>query len=297
MGGKLPAGLTTPVLGYRYQKKLEISMSNRDLDHLRVKHKEELILSDYDSQAPKNDASEDEKMMLNIQKLGDKLDKLQTLLYSGKQKGLLLVLQGMDTAGKDGSIRRVFSHISPLGVRAEAFGPPSALELEHDFLWRIHSKTPSLGEIVVFNRSHYEDVLVTRVRGMVTREICEQRYQDIVAFETLLERQGIKVLKCFLNISKNEQKRRLKERLDDPHKRWKLQPSDFEDRKLWDQFQQAYQDAIKETSTADAPWYIIPADSKHYRDFCLASLLVQTLEQMNLEVPKARYDFSKIELD
>ena len=138
---------------------------------------------------------------------------------------------------------------------------------------------------------------MTRVRGTVTREICQQRYQDIIAFETLLERQGVKVLKCFLNISKNEQKRRLKERLDDPHKCWKLQPSDFEDRKLWDQFQHAYQDAIKETSTVEAPWYIIPADSKHYRDFCLASLLVQTLEQMNLEVPKAKYDFSKIEFD
>ena len=235
-------------------KKLEKLMSNRDLDHLRVKHKEEFILSDLDSQAPKNDASEDEKLMLTIQKLGDRLDKLQTLLYSGKKRGLLLVLQGMDTAGKDGSIRRVFSHISPLGVRAEAFGPPSALELEHDFLWRIHSKTPSLGEIVVFNRSHYEDVLVTRVRGTVTREICQQRYQDIIAFETLLERQGVKVLKCFLNISKNEQKRRLKERLDDPHKRWKLQPSDFEDRKLLGQSNGVLDARSQESSAHQTCW-------------------------------------------
>jgi PPK2 family polyphosphate:nucleotide phosphotransferase len=254
-------------------------------------------LSDYDSQMPTNEDLDDSSLVQGIQKMGDKLDKLQTLLYSGKQRGLLLVLQGMDTSGKDGSIRSVFSHVSPLGVRAEAFGPPSAKELEHDFLWRIHARTPALGEIVIFNRSHYEDVLVTRVKGIISKEICDLRYQDIKSFESLLNRQGVKVLKCFLHISKGEQKRRLKERLEDPNKRWKLQPSDFEDRKLWDQFQDAYGDAIRETSTDEAPWYIIPADSKRYRDFCLSTLLVMALKNMSLEPPKARIEFTKLQIE
>jgi len=270
----------------------------KDFEHLRIKHNQTINLLDYDSRIPAGEADVDEGALVQgVQKMGDKLDKLQTLLYAGKERGLLLVLQGMDTAGKDGSIRRVFSHVSPLGVRAEAFGPPSTKELEHDFLWRIHPLTPALGEIVIFNRSHYEDVLVTRVKGLISKEICQQRYEDIRSFESLLSRQGIKVLKCFLHISKGEQKKRLRDRLEDPNKRWKLQPSDFEDRKLWDQFQEAYCNAIKETSTNEAPWYIIPADSKLYRDFCLSTLLVKVLEDMNLEPPKAKFDFTKLQIE
>jgi len=272
-------------------------MTEKDFNQWCVSHKAPLNLKSFETSPPAGEHWEEQFKSENMQKLSEKLGQLQTLLHASKSRGLLLVLQGMDTAGKDGAIRRVFSQVSPLGVRAEAFGAPTELELEHDFLWRVHQKTPALGEIVVFNRSHYEDVLVTRVRGWISKEICEKRYQNIRAFEELLNDQGIKVIKCFLNISKDEQKRRLKERMNDPHKQWKLQPSDFEDRKLWDQFEHAYQDAIKETSTPQSPWYIIPADSKHYRDLFLTKLLIQTLEQMQLKVPKPKFDLSGYSLE
>ena len=271
-------------------------MTEKDFNQWLISHKDAFNLKSFDTKPPANEHWEEQFKSENMQKLGERLGQLQSLLHASKSRGLLLILQGMDTAGKDGAIRRVFSHVSPLGVRAEAFGAPTELELQHDFLWRVHQKTPSLGEIVVFNRSHYEDVLVTRVKGWISKEVCTRRYAHIRAFEELLHDQGIKVIKCFLNISNEEQKRRLKERMDDPHKQWKLQPSDFEDRKLWDQFGHAYQDAIKETSTAEAPWYIIPADSKHYRDLFLTQLLIHTLEQMQLKVPKPKFDLSKVNL-
>ena len=272
-------------------------MSSKDFGRWLVSHKAAFSLRSLDTRPPSDEPWEEQFKTENMQKLGEKLGQLQTLMHAGKSRGLLLVLQGMDTAGKDGAIRRVFSHVSPLGVRAEAFGAPTEHELEHDFLWRVHQKTPALGEIVVFNRSHYEDVLVTRVKGLISKEVCHRRFEHIRAFEQLLHDQGIQVVKCFLNISRDEQKRRLKERMEDPHKQWKLQPSDFEDRKLWDQFGHAYEEAIKETSTAEAPWYVIPADSKHYRDLFLTQLLIHTLEQMQLKVPKPKFDLSSYSLD
>jgi PPK2 family polyphosphate:nucleotide phosphotransferase len=231
-----------------------------------------------------------------LAQLGDQLDKLQNVLHSGKQKGVLLVLQGMDTAGKDGVIRRVFGHVSPLGVRAEAFGAPTSLEQAHDFLWRVHAKAPAHGEMVIFNRSHYEDVLVTRVRGWIDQATCERRYQDIGHFESMLHHEGIVVLKCFLHISKAEQKTRLQARLDDEHKQWKLQPLDFEDRQLWPQFVQAYERALSATSSEHAPWHIIPADNKHHRDIIVAHLLVKTLEGLKLKYPQPTFDLSKVKL-
>ena len=272
-------------------------MSNKDFTPWVISHKATLNLKSFDTQPPSDERWEDKYKAENMQKLGEKLGQLQGLMHASKTRGLLLVLQGMDTAGKDGAIRHVFNHVSPLGVRAEAFGAPTEQELEHDFLWRIHQKTPALGEIVVFNRSHYEDVLVTRVKGWISREVCEKRFEHIRAFEMLLHDQGIKVIKCFLNISKDEQRKRLRERMDDPHKQWKLQPSDFEDRKLWDQFGHAYQDALKETSTPESPWYVIPADSKHYRDLFLTELLISTLDQMQLKVPKPKFDLTSVKLD
>jgi len=272
-------------------------MTMKDLSKLQIKSKESFNLKSLGTQPPEAEHWEEQVRAEHMQKLGERLGQLQSLLHANKTRGLLLVLQGMDTAGKDGAIRRVFSHVSPLGVRAEPFGAPTTQELEHDFLWRIHQKTPALGEIVVFNRSHYEDVLVTRVKGWISKEVCEKRYEHIRGFEKTLHDQGIQIVKCFLNISKEEQKKRLKERMEDPHKQWKLQPSDFEDRKLWEHFEHAYQDAIKETSTLHAPWYVIPADSKHYRDLCLTQLLIYTLEQMQLQVPKPKFDLSKFTLD
>jgi PPK2 family polyphosphate:nucleotide phosphotransferase len=226
----------------------------------------------------------------------DRLSKLQSTLYAAKTTGLLLILQGMDTSGKDGVIRHVFSHISPLGVHAYAFGAPTDEEKRHDFLWRIHSKVPGRGEMSIFNRSHYEDVLVTRVRGWIDAATVKRRYQDINHFEALLHDEGITVLKCYLHISKKEQKKRLQARLDDPSKHWKLQASDFEDRKLWPDFMRAYQETMVATSTPDAPWHIVPADDKPYRDYFLAELLVHTLEKMNLHMPQPSFDLSKAKL-
>lgn len=216
----------------------------------------------------------------------ERLNKLQNTMYASKTQGLLLVLQGMDTAGKDGVIRHVFSHISPLGVRAQAFAAPSEEEKRHDFLWRIHSKLPGKGEMVIFNRSHYEDVLVPMVRGGMKKATLQKRLEHICHFEAMLQDEGIAVLKCYLHISKAEQKKRLQARMDDPQKQWKLQASDFEDRKRWPSFMQAYEETMQATSTKQSPWFIVPADDKSQRDHLLAELLVNTLEDMKLTMPK-----------
>jgi PPK2 family polyphosphate:nucleotide phosphotransferase len=229
-------------------------------------------------------------------KLGEQLNKQQNLLHAARNKGVLIVLQGMDTAGKDGVIRHVFQHVNPLGVRAEAFGAPSEEEKQHDFLWRIHHKAPSRGEMVIFNRSHYEDVLVTRVRHWIDDATCKSRYTHIRQFEALLSSEGIRVVKFFLNISNEEQRLRLQARLDDPHKRWKLQASDFEDRKHWNEFMHAYQDAIAHTDTDTCPWYVIPSDSKPQRDLLIAQILVHTLENLKLVPPENKMDFGKVDL-
>lgn len=232
-----------------------------------------------------------------IDQLSSRLNKLQLRLHASDQRGVLLVLQGMDTSGKDGAIRHVFSHVSPLGVRAEPFGAPSEDERRHDYLWRVHAKTPRRGELVVFNRSHYEDVLVTRVRGWVDKATCKRRYQHIRDFERMLSDEGICIIKCYLHISKQEQKQRLQARMDDPDKHWKLQASDFEDRRLWKDYIKAYEDAIAATSTDYAPWFVIPADIKLYRDRFLMELLVDTLDALALKPPKANFDIKSAQLD
>ncbi len=270
-------------------------MEHTDYSPWRVKPNSGLKLHSIDT-LPKVIPTEAE-WQSQLTQLGDKLNKLQSTLHAGKSKGLLLVLQGMDTAGKDGVIRRVFTHISPLGVHAQAFGAPSELEKSHDFLWRIHQKIPARGEMVIFNRSHYEDVLVTRVRKWISKDTWEKRYQDIQRFEAMLHNENITVVKCYLHISKAEQKKRLQARLDDPHKRWKLQLSDFEDRQLWSHYTQAYEEALSATSTHESPWYVVPADAKPYRDLFVAGLLVQTLEGMKLEMPQPLFDLSKVKLD
>jgi PPK2 family polyphosphate:nucleotide phosphotransferase len=272
-------------------------MEHKDYSPWCIKHKSNVKLHEIDTQPQPKDLPTNGECQSQLSKLGEKLNKLQATLHAGKSKGLLVVFQGMDTAGKDGVIRSVFTHVSPLGVHAEAFGAPSDLEKSHDFLWRIHQKTPAHGEMVIFNRSHYEDVLVTRVRGWVSKSICEKRYEDINNFESMLHQEGITTVKCYLHISKAEQKKRLQARLDDPHKHWKLQPSDFEDRQLWPKFAEAYEDALSATSTTESPWYVVPADSKPYRDLFVAGLLVQTLENMKLEMPKPQFDLSKVKLD
>jgi PPK2 family polyphosphate:nucleotide phosphotransferase len=271
-------------------------MPNTDYAPWYVSPKSQCQLSDFDTAPPSKELPAGSEWAGQLTELGEKLNKLQSTLHASKTRGLLVVFQGMDTAGKDGVIRSVFSHVSPLGVRAEAFGVPTELESRHDFLWRIHAKAPARGEMVIFNRSHYEDVLVTRVRGWIDEETCQQRYDHILHFESLLSNAGITVLKCYLHISKSEQKKRLQARLDDPRKHWKLQPSDFADRELWPNFTQAYEAALSATSTPESPWYVVPADSKPYRDSFVAGLIVQTLENMKLKTPKPSFDLSQVQL-
>ena len=240
-------------------------------------------LSDISTRLPVNKKEIDESKGLKT--LFERLNKMQNTLYAAKTHGVLLVLQGMDTAGKDGVIRHVFTHISPLGVRAQAFAAPSEEEKHHDFLWRIHSKLPAKGELVIFNRRHYEDVLVPQVRGWLRPAAIEKRLAHIRNFEAMLHDENITVLKCFLHISKADQKKRLQARMEDPQKQWKLQASDFEDRKLWPTFMRAYQQTLSATSTKESPWYIIPADDKSDRNRFLAELLVATVENMKLKMP------------
>jgi PPK2 family polyphosphate:nucleotide phosphotransferase len=283
-------------MGLRRQSAYTVPMPNTDYTPWYVSPKRKCQLSDFATEPPAEGQASGDELEEHLADMGEKLDKLQSTLHAAKTRGLLVVFQGMDTSGKDGVIRSVFTHVSPLGVRAEAFGVPTDLESRHDFLWRIHAKAPARGEMVIFNRSHYEDVLVTRVRGMIDEETCQQRYNNILQFESLLHNAGINVLKCYLHISKSEQKKRLQARLDDPRKHWKLQPSDFDDRELWPQFTQAYEEALSATSTPESPWYVVPADSKPYRDSFVAGLIVQTLENMKLKSPKPPFDLSKVKL-
>jgi len=205
--------------------------------------------------------------------LGRELDDMQDYLYASRQHAVLVVLQGTDTSGKDGTIRDVFGHLDPLGCRVQAFKAPSEVELAHDFLWRIHQVVPERGFIGLFNRSHYEDVLAVRVRNLAPREVWERRYDHINHFERLLTDSGTLVVKFFLHISKDEQKARLQARAENTEKAWKIAPSDYEDRKLWDEYQQAYQEALVRCHSAAAPWYIVPANKKWFRNLAVATVM------------------------
>ena len=223
-----------------------------------------------------------------------RLDELQYLMYAEHRRALLVVLQGMDGAGKDGTIRHVMRGLNPQGCRVTSFKAPSAEEAEHDFLWRVHRVVPSSGEVAIFNRSHYEDVLAARVRKLVPKTVWTRRYDHINRFEQLLTDSDIVIAKFFLHISKDEQRRRFEERLLDPTKQWKLSPSDFEDQKHWDNYVAAYQDALTRCSTSDAPWFIVPADKKWFRNFAVSRILVETLEALDMRFPKPTVDVSRI---
>ena len=230
--------------------------------------------------------------MLNAQ-----LVLLQNLLYAEHKYKVLVVLQAMDTGGKDGVIRKVFSGINPQGVRIANFKAPSAEELEHDYLWRIHKQVPAKGEIVVFNRSHYEDVLITRVHGWIDDATAARRMRQINDFEAALVEEGAIILKFFLHISKDEQKQRLQDRLDDPAKRWKFNFGDLAERKKWNDYQRVYEEAINATSSPHAPWYIVPADRKWVRDVYIASVLVEALNQLNMHYPAATAGLAKVVIE
>jgi PPK2 family polyphosphate:nucleotide phosphotransferase len=218
------------------------------------------------------------------------IDSLQDVLYAEGKRALLVVLQGTDTAGKDGTIRDVFNRTGPIGVSVTAFRAPSEAELAHDFLWRVHHAVPRRGTIGIFNRSHYEDVLVVKVRKLVPAAAIEARYDEINAFEKTLVENGTTVLKFMLHISKEEQRERLQARLDDPKKRWKFNPSDLDDRDRWDDFHAAYATMLDRTSTKHAPWHVIPADHKWVRSAAIAAIVRKTLEDMDPRYPAADWD-------
>ena len=215
-------------------------------------------------------------------------------LYAENRQSILLVLQGMDTAGKDGTIRTVMRGMNPRSCQVVSFKKPSELELDHDFLWRIHQNTPRRGNIGIFNRSHYEDVLVVRVHNLVPQKTWEKRYELINDFERLLTECGTRIIKCFLHISKEEQRERLQARIDEPESNWKFNPADLAERKLWDQYQQAYEAVLNRCSTEDAPWYVIPSDRKWYRNLMVSELMRATLEDLDPQFPESEKDVSHI---
>lgn len=229
--------------------------------------------------------------------LNAELEALQEVLYAeGKQK-MLIVLQAMDTGGKDGTIRHVFDGTNPQGVKVASFKKPTPRELAHDYLWRVHPHTPGSGEIAIFNRSHYEDVLVVRVHDLVPENRWRPRYDHINAFEKLLADEGTTILKFFLHISKEEQKERLQARLDEPHKTWKFAKGDLAERQLWDSYIDAYEEALTRTSTDWAPWYVIPADRKWYRNLAISTVIVDTLKQLGMEYPDPEEGLDRIVIE
>lgn len=216
----------------------------------------------------------------------DRLHDLQDAFHADRRYALLLVLQGRDAAGKDGVIKTVYGAFNPTGVTVAAFGPPTPLELRHDFLWRVHQVVPPRGMIGVFNRSHYEDVLAVRVRQLAAESVWRPRFAQINAFEKTLAANHVVIRKCMLHVSQEEQHARLTARLEDPRKNWKFRPEDLDDRARWEEYTEAYREALKETSTRKAPWYVVPSDDKSVRNFLIARMLVETLEGLDLRYPE-----------
>lgn len=233
---------------------------------------------------------------VQVEKMAQQIAELQDILYAERKHKILIVLQGMDTSGKDGTVRGVLGKIDPLGVRSIAFKAPSAPEQAHDFLWRIHQQMPGQGEFVIFNRSHYEDVLVTRVHDWIDDKECARRYAHIRDFERMLSETGTVILKFFLHISSDEQKQRLEERIADPDKHWKFDPNDLEERKFWPEYQRLYAQAIAETDADHAPWYVIPADSKTHRNLAIATVILETLQKLKPAYPPGNPEYVKLKV-
>ncbi len=258
-----------------------------NLEMYRVKLGDKVHLSEIDPEETSGFDGDKKKAGAIIDQLTQEMDGLQERLYAEHKHAVLIVLQGMDTSGKDGTIEHVFEGVNPQGVSVASFKAPTPEELSHDFLWRIHCRTPAKGEMTIFNRSHYEDVLIVRVHQLVPEKIWRHRYQEINNFERMLADEGTTIRKFFLHISKEEQKQRFLDRLDAPDKQWKFNPEDIKERALWNDYQKAYQDALEETSTKWAPWYIVPANHKWFRNLVISSVLVQMLKDMNPQPPAA----------
>lgn len=248
---------------------------------------------------PSNDDGglDKDKARQHTDQLLERLNDLQRVLWAGHRYAVLIVLQAMDTGGKDNTIRRVLGPLNPQGVRVWNFKAPTALELGHDFLWRIHKRVPTKGRIGLFNRSHYEDVLIVRVRNLVPKSVWSGRYEHINAFERLLDAEGVRIVKFYLHISPEYQKARLQRRLDRPDKRWKFNPDDLAERALWPQYREAYEEALARCSTLHAPWYVVPAERRWFRDLLVAQVLVDLLESLEMTYPEPDYDPSVIDIE
>lgn len=263
------------------------------LDRFRVRAGTRVKLKNIDASFKDKHESQDDAAE-EIAHYQEKLHTLQDLLYAERRHSLLVCLQGMDTAGKDGTINHVLSAMNPQGCRVAAFRQPSSEEAAHDFLWRVHRVAPAKGEVVIFNRSHYEDVLVVRVHSLVPESVWALRYERINAFEKGLVEHGTHILKFYLHVSKEEQLRRFKERIDDPTKRWKISEADYRERGFWDDYVSAYEDALSRCSTQRAPWFVIPAGHKWFRNLAVARIVVERLESLNMGYPKPAVDLEHI---
>ena len=251
-------------------------------------------LSKYD---PDYDGGLDkDKGKAEVERLAVRIDELQNILYAAKSHAVLLLMQGIDTSGKDGVVKDVFAATSPIGVRVVSFGVPTAEELAHDYLWRYRKEMPRKGQVVVFNRSYYESVLVERVKGIAPKEAWERRYGEIDDLERYLCDNGTVILKFFLHISKDEQRERLQERVDNPKKHWKFNLGDLEERKLWDDYQAAFQDMVERCNTEVAPWHVVPADHNWYRNLVVARAIVERMESLGLEYPEAEDDLTGVKV-
>jgi PPK2 family polyphosphate:nucleotide phosphotransferase len=266
-------------------------MSN--LEQFKVAPGARVRLADVDPAFKGRDQSR-EDAAAEIEQYRRKLWDLQELLYAGGKRSLLICLQAMDTGGKDGVINHVLGAMNPQGCRVAHFRQPSHEEASHDFLWRAHRVAPARGEVVIFNRSHYEDVLISRVHGLVPKEVWSSRYDRINAFEQTLADSGTEILKFYLHISSEEQLARFKARLDDPTKQWKISEADYAERKLWREYIGAYEDALSKCSTERAPWFVIPADHKWFRNLLVARIVVEHLERLGLTYPKPTVDLGHI---
>jgi PPK2 family polyphosphate:nucleotide phosphotransferase len=262
-----------------------------------VKPGQKINLDEWDSDEKSAWPESKKEAKIEFTNINEKLEEYQELLYAEQKHKILIVLQAMDTGGKDGVIRAVFDGVNPAGVRVASFKVPTPEELSHDYLWRIHKQTPGKGEIVIFNRSHYEDVLVVRVHNLVPKETWRKRFDHINNFEKLLSDEGTTILKFFLHISKDEQKERLQERLDIPEKQWKFSAGDLKERLLWDEYQNAYEDVLNKTSTKYAPWHIIPANRNWYRNWLISSIIVDTLKSFKMKFPQPEQNLSEIKID
>ena len=259
----------------------------------RVNPDSEVKLSKLDpSYRGKHESEEDAKQ--EIEASCQKLFHQQALLYAEHKHAILVVLQALDAGGKDGTIKHVFTTLNPQGASVASFKQPTSTELAHDFLWRVHPHAPGKGEIVIFNRSHYEDVLVTRVHKLIDKETWTRRYQRIRDFEALLAENGTLVLKFFLHISREEQLARFEQRLDDPHRNWKISESDYSERALWDDYIEAFEDAIRATSAKAAPWYVIPSNHKWFRNLAVSQIMADTMEELKLAFPPPSVDLAEI---